>query len=41
MFCLSGLDGSNKYKPANKLAEQIAKKLEQRHKKLNQKKGTG
>lgn len=39
MFCLSGLDG-NKYNPANKLAEQIAKKLEQRHKKLNQQRGT-
>ena len=40
MFCLSGFDGGVKYNPANKLAEQIAKKLEQRHKKLQQNRGT-
>ena len=38
MFCLS--QASSGYNPANKLAQQIAKKLEQRHKKLS-KKGTG
>lgn len=41
MFCLEEFDSSSKYNPANKLAEQIAKKLEQRHKKLNQARGTG
>ena len=38
MFCLD-LSTSGGYNPANKLAEQIAKKLEQRHKKLSQKDG--
>lgn len=36
MFCLSGFI-ANDYNPANKLAEQIAKKLRQRHKKLDKK----
>lgn len=40
MFCLSGLVNGGGYNPANKLAAQIAKKLEQRHKKLSQSKGT-
>lgn len=38
MFCLSS-ESSQGYNPANKLAEQIANKLKQRHKKLNQKQG--
>ena len=38
MFCLSGF-GGQRYNPGNKLAQQIAKKLEQRHKKLNQARG--
>lgn len=37
MFCLDVASGG-KYNPANKLAEQIAKKLEERQKKLSQKK---
>ena len=36
MFCLKGLSSSD-YNPANKLAEQIANKLRQRHKKLQKK----
>ena len=36
MFCLSNLKGQD-YNPANKLAEQIANKLRQRHKKLQKK----
>jgi len=36
MFCLSGF-ASQDYNPANKLAEQIANKLRQRHKKLEKK----
>ena len=36
MFCLQTLTGSD-YNPANKLAEQIANKLRDRHKKLSQK----
>ena len=36
MFCLSNLK-SQDYNPANKLAEQIANKLRQRHKKLQKK----
>ena len=39
MFCLGGLSGGD-YNPSNKLAEQIANKLRDRHKKL-QKKGDG
>ena len=38
MFCLD-FSAAAGYNPANKLAAQIAKKLEQRHKKLNQKDG--
>lgn len=38
MFCLQTLTGSD-YNPANKLAEQIANKLRDRHKKLSQKNG--
>lgn len=41
MFCLSNLIGQARYNPANKMAERIAKKLEQRHKKLNQRRETG
>ena len=36
MFCLQGL-GQKDYNPANKLAEQIANKFKQRHKKLAKK----
>ena len=36
MFCLDVASGG-KYNPANKLAEQIAKKLEERRKKLEAK----
>ena len=36
MFCLNTLSGSD-YNPANKLAEQIANKLRDRHKKLSKK----
>ena len=38
MFCLD-LSSGITYNPANKLAEKIAKKLEERHKKLSQKDG--
>ena len=42
MFCLDKFGGgATEYNPANKLAEQIANKLRQRHKMLNQKKGKG
>lgn len=34
MFCLDTFVGQNDYNPANKLAEQIANKLRDRHKKL-------
>ena len=38
MFCLDTLGGqSGDYNPANKLAEQIANKLRDRHKKLQKK----
>ena len=40
MFCLNTLSGGADYNPANKLAEQIANKFRDRHKKL-QKKTTG
>lgn len=40
MFCLSGL-GQKDYNPANKLAEQIANKFRQRHKKLEKKQAGG
>lgn len=40
MFCLTGLDTKD-YNPANKLAEQIANKLRQRHKKLQKKQADG
>lgn len=40
MFCLSNLGGQD-YNPANKLAEQIANKLRQRHKKLEKKQADG
>ena len=40
MFCLSNLGGTD-YNPANKLAEQIANKLRQRHKKLEKKQADG
>lgn len=39
MFCLKKLLGGGGYNPANKLAQQIAKKLEARHKKLQKKDG--
>ena len=38
MFCLQGF-GQKDYNPANKLAEQIANKFKQRHKKLSKKQG--
>ncbi len=37
MFCLDALKGRADYNPANKLAEQIANKLRDRHKKLQKK----
>lgn len=37
MFCLDTLGGNADYNPANKLAEQIANKLRDRHKKLQAK----
>ncbi len=37
MFCLNILGGGKDYNPANKLAQQIAKKLRDRHKKLQKK----
>lgn len=37
MFCLNTLGGGADYNPANKLAEQIANKLRDRHKKLQKK----
>lgn len=37
MFCLNTLGGGADYNPANKLAEQIAKKFRDRHKKLQKK----
>lgn len=37
MFCLNALGGGADYNPANKLAEQIAKKFRDRHKKLQKK----
>ena len=40
MFCLKGMKGGG-YNPANKKAAQIAKKLEERRKKLSEKKGQG
>jgi len=36
MFCLQGFEQKD-YNPANKLAEQIANKFKQRHKKLSKK----
>lgn len=41
MFCLDTLGGVGDYNPADKLAEQIANKLRDRHKKLQQKTGDG
>ena len=41
MFCLDTLSGMGDYNPANKLAEKIANKLRDRHKKLQQKTGDG
>ena len=41
MFCLDTLGGLGDYNPADKLAEQIANKLRDRHKKLQQKTGDG
>ena len=41
MFCLDTLGGMGDYNPADKLAEQIANKLRDRHKKLQQKTGDG
>lgn len=41
MFCLDTLVGQNDYNPANKLAEQIANKLRDRHKKLQKKTNDG
>jgi hypothetical protein len=38
MFCLRKLLGSGGYNPADKMAARIAKKLEERHKKLQKKK---
>ena len=38
MFCLQGFEQKD-YNPANKLAEQIANKFKQRHKKLSKKQG--
>ena len=39
MFCLKTLSGGLDYNPANKLAQQIANKLRERHKKLQKKNG--
>lgn len=41
MFCLDTLGGLGDYNPADKLAEQIANKLRDRHKKLQKKTGDG
>ena len=41
MFCLDTLGGAGDYNPADKLAEKIANKLRDRHKKLQQKTGDG
>ena len=38
MFCLKNLSGGGDYNPANKLAQQIANKLRDRHKKLSKNK---
>ena len=37
MFCLKTIKGNQDYNPANKLAEQIANKFKERHKKLQKK----
>lgn len=41
MFCLNTLGGGVDYNPANKLAQQIANKLRDRHKKLQKKSSDG
>ena len=41
MLCLDTLTGQADYNPANKLAEQIANKLRDRHKKLQKKENDG
>lgn len=41
MFCLDTLGGLGDYNPADKLAQQIANKLRDRHKKLQKKTGDG
>ena len=41
MFCLNTLGGGMDYNPANKLAQQIANKLRDRHKKLQKKSSDG
>ena len=41
MFCLNTLGGGIDYNPANKLAQQIANKLRDRHKKLQKKSSDG
>ena len=41
MFCLDTLGGAGDYNPADKLAEKIANKLRDRHKKLQQKTSDG
>ena len=41
MFCLKTLGGELDYNPANKLAQQIANKLRDRHKKLEKKRPDG